>query len=84
MSEMKESLEFWKGVNPGWMWYSTIRNRERLFFCIFLVPMNSNEAIEFENMLDGSAPLHSKVVARWQRKLHDKSHQQSVSVLIQH
>ena len=54
------------------------------FFCIFLVPMNSNEAIEFENMLDGSAPLQSKVVARWQRKLHDKSQQQSVSVRIRH
>ena len=41
--------------------------------------MEQREAIEFENVLNGSIPFESKVVARWQRKMQDKSQQQKRS-----
>lgn len=44
--------------------------------------MSHKEAIDFESALDGAGPLKSEVVARWQRKIRDKSHQQSQSVRI--
>ena len=45
--------------------------------------MSHKEAIDFENALDGAGPLKSEVVARWQRKIRDKSQQQAQSVRIQ-
>ena len=42
--------------------------------------MSHNDAIEFENAMDGSQPLRSEVVARWQRKIQDKSHRQGTVV----
>lgn len=44
--------------------------------------MEQREAIEFENVLNGTIPFESKVVARWQRKMQDKSQQQRVSVFL--
>ena len=42
--------------------------------------MSHKEAIDFENALDGAGPLKSEVVARWQRKIRDKSQQHAQSV----
>ena len=52
--------------------------RRTLFFSV----MEQREAIEFENVLNGTMPFESKVVARWQRKMQDKSQQQRVSVFL--
>ena len=46
----------------------------------FSLPMSQNEAIEFENAVSGSGPLQSEVVARWQKKIQDKSRRQSTVV----
>lgn len=49
---------------------------------LFFSAMEQREAIEFENVLNGTIPFESKVVARWQRKMQDKSQQQRVSVFL--
>ena len=56
------------------------RKTDEFDFCHFSLPMSHNEAIEFENAVSGSGPLQSEVVARWQKKIQDKSRRQSTVV----
>lgn len=49
-------------------------------FCVIIFPMSHNGAIEFENAINSGAPLQSEVVARWQRKIQDKSERQGTIV----
>ena len=55
---------------------------EKLSISCFLsfLPMSHNDAIDFENTIDSNQPLRSEVVARWQRKIQDKSHRQGTVV----
>lgn len=59
------------------------RSVEESDFQDVIIIMSHKEAIDFENALDGAGPLKSEVVARWQRKIRDKSQQQSQAVRIQ-
>lgn len=49
-------------------------------FPVIIPPMSHNEAIEFENAINSGAPLQSEVVARWQRRIQDKSKRQGTIV----